>query len=261
MKTPKTTLLSPMGRKIFGMAAKRTNVPTRHTTQMASSEPPVLEEPGEVAAVDAARKRFSASPAVRSTHVCLAPCPRSFRRRAHMSGVSVSDTRPEAKIATTIVTANSRKIRPISPDMKTSGMKTAASEIVIETIVKLISFALASVASSGARAALHAPHGVLEEHDGVVDEEADGERQRHQREVVEAVAEEPHRDERQQQRQRQRHDRDQRVGGAAEEQEDHEHDEHERDEQRLLHVLDGVHDRARAVVDRRRRGWSRAARR
>ena len=65
-----------------------------------------------------------------------------------MSGVSVSETRPEAKIATTIVTANSRKMRPTSPDMKTSGMKTAASEIVIERIVKLISLALASVASS-----------------------------------------------------------------------------------------------------------------
>ena len=64
-----------------------------------------------------------------------------------MRGVSVSETRPEAKIATTIVMANSRKIRPISPDMRTSGMKTAASETVIETIVKLISFALPSVAS------------------------------------------------------------------------------------------------------------------
>ena len=64
-----------------------------------------------------------------------------------MRGVSVSETMPDAKIATTIVTANSRKIRPISPDMKTSGMKTAASETVIETIVKLISFALPRVAS------------------------------------------------------------------------------------------------------------------
>ena len=65
-----------------------------------------------------------------------------------MSGVSVRDTSPEAKIATTMVTANSRKMRPTSPDMKTRGMNTAASEMVIETMVKLISLALLRVASS-----------------------------------------------------------------------------------------------------------------
>ena len=45
-------------------------------------------------------------------------------------------------MAITMVIANSRKMRPTNPDMKTSGMKTAASEIVIDIIVKLISFAL-----------------------------------------------------------------------------------------------------------------------
>ncbi len=64
-----------------------------------------------------------------------------------MSGVRVSETMPEAKMETTMVTANSRKMRPTSPCMKTSGRKTAASEIVIDRIVKLISFALWSVAS------------------------------------------------------------------------------------------------------------------
>ena len=65
-----------------------------------------------------------------------------------MSGVSVSETRPEARIATTMVMANSRKIRPTSPGMTTSGRKTAASEMVIAKMVKLISLALLSVASS-----------------------------------------------------------------------------------------------------------------
>ena len=51
-------------------------------------------------------------------------------------------------MATTIVTANSRKMRPTRPDMNTSGRNTAASEIVMETIVKPISFAPFSVASS-----------------------------------------------------------------------------------------------------------------
>ena len=45
-------------------------------------------------------------------------------------------------IATTMVMANSRKMRPTSPDMNTSGIKTAASDMVIERIVKLISLAL-----------------------------------------------------------------------------------------------------------------------
>ena len=98
---------------------------------------------------------------------------------------------------------------------------------------------------------LHPADGVFEEHDRVIHEEADRQRQRHQREVVEAVAQHVHHDERQQQRQRQRDDGNQRVGRAAEEDEDHQHDQHERDEQRLLHVVDAVHDAQRAVVDRR----------
>ena len=104
-----------------------------------------------------------------------------------MSGVSVSETSPDARIATTIVIANSRKIRPTSPDMNTSGMNTAASEIVIERIVKLISLALLSVASSARSPLLHPPHRVLQEHDGVVDQEPDRQGQGHQRQVVEAV--------------------------------------------------------------------------
>ena len=47
-----------------------------------------------------------------------------------------------------IVIENSRKMRPTSPLMNTSGMKTAASETVIARIVKLISRAERIVASS-----------------------------------------------------------------------------------------------------------------
>ena len=50
-------------------------------------------------------------------------------------------------IATTMVMANSRKMRPTKPGMNTSGMNTAAKETVIDRIVKLISLALWSVAS------------------------------------------------------------------------------------------------------------------
>jgi hypothetical protein len=69
--------------------------------------------------------------------------------RAQSIGVSVSDTKPEIIIAMEIVTANSRKIRPTIPPISSTGMKTATSEKVIETIVKPISRAPFSAASNG----------------------------------------------------------------------------------------------------------------
>jgi hypothetical protein len=66
-----------------------------------------------------------------------------------MSGVSVSETKPEIRIDTAIVTANSLSSRPTSPPMKSTGMKTATSEAVIDRIVKPISRDPASAASIG----------------------------------------------------------------------------------------------------------------
>ena len=70
-------------------------------------------------------------------------------KRLHIIGVSVSETTPEIRIAETMVTENSRKSRPMTPGMKISGKKTAASEIVIERIVKPISAAPSSAACIG----------------------------------------------------------------------------------------------------------------
>ena len=47
------------------------------------------------------------------------------------------------------VTANSRNSRPTMSPMKSSGIRTAMSEIVSETIVKPISAAPSSAASRG----------------------------------------------------------------------------------------------------------------
>ena len=71
-----------------------------------------------------------------------------FRNRPHSIGVSVSDTKPDTRIATMIVTANSRKSRPIIPAMNTSGMNTAASDSVIDMIVKPTSADPSSAARS-----------------------------------------------------------------------------------------------------------------
>jgi hypothetical protein len=53
--------------------------------------------------------------------------------------VSVSETKPETRIATPMVTANSSNRRPMSPPRNRTGMNTATSEMVIESTVKVIS--------------------------------------------------------------------------------------------------------------------------
>ena len=65
-------------------------------------------------------------------------------------GVRLTETKPEIRMATQMVTANSRNKRPRMPPMKRIGMNTAASDSVIETMVNQISLDPASAASSGA---------------------------------------------------------------------------------------------------------------
>ena len=64
-------------------------------------------------------------------------------------GVSVSETKPETRMAVPMVTANSCSRRPSNPPMKSTGMKTAASESVMERMVKPISREPVSAASIG----------------------------------------------------------------------------------------------------------------
>ena len=71
------------------------------------------------------------------------------RKRLHSIGVKVSETNPEIRTAAVITTANSRNSRPRMPPISSTGMKTAASERVIETIVKPISWAPSSAAWYG----------------------------------------------------------------------------------------------------------------
>ena len=73
--------------------------------------------------------------------------PACFNSREHIIGVSVSDTIAEVTTAIVSVSANSRNMRPTSPDMNNSGMKTAISDTVSEITVKPISLAPRSEAS------------------------------------------------------------------------------------------------------------------
>ena len=64
-------------------------------------------------------------------------------------GVSVSETTAEMRMVMASVTANSRNSRPITSCMNSSGMSTATSEMVSETMVKPICPAPCSAACMG----------------------------------------------------------------------------------------------------------------
>ena len=98
---------------------------------------------------------------------------------------------------------------------------------------------------------LHDALDSLDDHDGVVDDDADRQHDRQQRDRVGGVADRLERDERADQADGNGERRDQRRTEIAEEQEDHEHDEDERLDQRLLHLVHGVgHEHRRIVGDR-----------
>ena len=64
-------------------------------------------------------------------------------------GVSVSETKAETATAMLTVMANSRNKRPTMPPISSSGMNTAISDRLMEMMVKPISPAPSSAASSG----------------------------------------------------------------------------------------------------------------
>jgi len=64
-------------------------------------------------------------------------------------GVVVSENTSDSSTAALKVTANSRKSRPTIPPIARMGMKTAMSEILIDSTVKPISFAPSNAAATG----------------------------------------------------------------------------------------------------------------
>ncbi len=147
-----------------------------------------------------------------------------------------------------MVTANSCSSRPITPPMNSTGMNTAASDSVMDRMVKAISREPSRVACSGGLAHLQMARDVLQHDDGVVHHEAHAQGERHQRQVVHAVAEQVHHRERADDGHGQRRRRDQRGGEVAQEQEDHHDHQHQRQQQGELHVVHRFADGLRAVV-------------
>ena len=107
-------------------------------------------------------------------------------------------------------------------------MNTATREMLMDTTVEPISAAPVNAASHGAQPRLLVAGDVLQDDDRVVDDEAGRYGERHQREVVDAVAEQVHDPERPDDRDGHGDDRYQRRAPFAQEEEDDEHDERRR---------------------------------
>ena len=101
------------------------------------------------------------------------------------------------------------------------GMKTAISEMLIESTVKPISSAPCSAACHGLHAIFDMTRDIFDHHDRVVHHESGGDREGHQREIVQRVADQIHRAESGDQRDRHRHAGDERGPAVAQEDEDH----------------------------------------
>ena len=90
---------------------------------------------------------------------------------------------------------------------------------------------------------------IFDHHDGIVDDEAGGDGQRHQRQIVEAEAQEIHRPERADDRQRHRQARNDGSGQRAQKNEDHKHHQHDRERQFEFDIRYRRADGHRAVAE------------
>ena len=148
-----------------------------------------------------------------------------------------------------MTTENSCSSRPIIPPMNSTGMNTAASESVIDTIVKPISrdpLSAASIAPSPISmwrtmfSSITIASSTTNPTESV---------KRHQRQVVDRVVQQVHHGERRHDRHRQRDAGNHRRRKIPQEQENHQNHQADRDEQRRLHVVHRIRDSLRPVVN------------
>ena len=182
------------------------------------------------------------------------------RMREHIIGVRVSETTAEMMMVTARVTANSRNRRPTTSPMKSNGISTAISETVSETMVKPICSAPLQRRLHGRVALFEVAGDVLDHDDGIVHHEAGGDGERHQREVVEAVAERIHGGEGADNRERHGHAGNDGGVQIAQEEEDHHHHQGDGQHQFKFNVGDRGLDVGGQVgeggdLDAGRAGW------
>ena len=214
--------------------------------QQEHHDAPMIQRPverGFVVAAQAARSR--ARSLRRSGRLARL---RSLRSSSeHIIGVVVSEITREIRIDTDSVTVNSRKMRPTMPPANMKGMNTATSDRLMETTVKPTSCAPRNAAAGARHAGLDVPGGVFHDDDGVVHHEAGRDGERHQREIVEGVAEQVHRAEGADQRDRHDQRGNQRGAIAVQEHVDHQNDHGHREHQGLLDLAQRGADGDRAV--------------
>ena len=107
---------------------------------------------------------------------------------------------------------------------------------------------------------LRATHDILQKHNGVIDEESDCQRKRHQGQIVDGIVEREHHRDREQQRQGKCDRGNERIRGASKEDIDHQHHQNERDHECELHIVNGIDDALGPVEDWNEGDRSREAR-
>ena len=161
----------------------------------------------------------------------------------------VSARMSEATTAVESVSDSDRKNCPTTPDSRPRGAKTT-TVVSVELTIGAVRAARASAtrrAGSGPGAAMHA----LDDHDGVVDHESDGDGEPAHRHEVDRLVEDAHHGEGREHRKRQRHGRDDREPPVAKEDEEHDHGEEAADQDRVAHARDRRTDEFGQVVDLR----------
>ena len=164
-------------------------------------------------------------------------------------GVVVSETSSEMPTATLSVIANSRNRRPTMPPISRIGMNTATSEVLIEITVKPISRAPLHRGWRRLHSLFQVARDVFDDHDGVVDDEAGGNRKRHQRKIVEAVAAQIHHAERADERERHGDAGNERGPIVSQKNKDDEDHEDNGDDQRDFNIVNGSANGGGAVDD------------
>ena len=154
------------------------------------------------------------------------------RNTAHSAGDKVSAFNAEISIATLIVTANCRNNVPEMPGMKAIGTNTESRTNVIATIGAVISAIAFLVASAGDRFGffLHDAFDVLDHDDRVVDQDADRQHHREQRDRIGRIAHHQQHREGADHADRHRDCRNEGRAQAAEKHEDDDHDQHKGDQ-------------------------------
>ena len=123
-------------------------------------------------------------------HRAATGVPPRFSSTEHSAGLSVSALIAEMIIAVETATANWRNSWPLMPGMKATGTNTDSSTRVMAMIGAVISRHRLLGRLGDRKLGLLLDHAldVLDDHDGVVDHDADGQHQRQQRDGVGGIA-------------------------------------------------------------------------